>query len=108
MSSSTAARHPVATPHAIAIVESAEVAGWRFSCHKAPALSSVQRDELSAELRLRPAIPLPEVVFGNSTLRIDHPSSGLAIHFDAKEALHVWMQDHAEAAYVDCIGVLAT
>ncbi|KAG7387311.1 hypothetical protein PHYPSEUDO_014490 [Phytophthora pseudosyringae] len=76
-----------------------EVGGWRFSCHKAPAMSSAQREKLAAELRLRPAIPLPEVVFVDNTLQIDHPASGLTIHFDAKEALHRWMLDHEGAVY---------
>ncbi|KAG2860087.1 hypothetical protein PC110_g4069 [Phytophthora cactorum] len=75
-----------------------EIGGWRFSCHKAPAMSSAQREELAAELRLRPAIPLPEVVFADSTLQIDHPASGLTIHFDAKEALYTWMLDHQRVA----------
>ncbi|POM61575.1 TOR signaling pathway protein TipA [Phytophthora palmivora] len=74
------------------------VGGWRFSCHKAPAMSSAQREELAAELRLRPAIPLPEVVFADNTLQIDHPATGFRIRFDAKEALHTWMQDHKEDA----------
>ncbi|EGZ23666.1 hypothetical protein PHYSODRAFT_556320 [Phytophthora sojae] len=79
----------------VGVAESArEVCGWRFSCHKAPAMSSAQRYALSAELRLRPAIPLPEVVFADSTLQIEHQASGLAIHFDAKEALHTWIRDH--------------
>ncbi|KAF1783189.1 Extradiol ring-cleavage dioxygenase, class III enzyme, subunit B [Phytophthora cactorum] len=75
-----------------------EIGGWRFSCHKAPAMSSAQREELAAELRLRPAIPLPEVVFADSILQIDHPASGLTIHFDAKEALYTWMLDHQRVA----------
>ncbi|ETL95955.1 hypothetical protein L917_06334 [Phytophthora nicotianae] len=75
-----------------------EVGGWRFSCHKAPAMSSAQREELVSELGLRPAIPLPEVVFADSTLQIDHPARGLTIHFDAKEALHTWMLDHKQEA----------
>lgn len=75
-----------------------EIGGWRFSCHTAPAMSSALREELTAELGLRPAIPLPEVVFADSTLSIDHPPSGLKIHFDAKEALQTWMQDHKQVA----------
>ncbi|KAG6613598.1 TIP41-like protein [Phytophthora cinnamomi] len=88
---STVAGHGAAPP----TTESArEVSGWRFSCHKASAMNSAQRDELAAQLRLRPAIPLPEVVFADSTLQIEHLASGFAIHFDAKEALHTWMWDH--------------
>ncbi|KUF73279.1 TIP41 protein [Phytophthora nicotianae] len=61
-------------------------------------MSSAQREELVSELGLRPAIPLPEVVFADSTLQIDHPARGLTIHFDAKEALHTWMLDHKQEA----------
>ncbi|KAF1787483.1 hypothetical protein GQ600_24519 [Phytophthora cactorum] len=31
-------------------------------------------------------------------LQIDHPASGLTIHFDAKEALYTWMLDHQRVA----------
>ncbi|KAE9038754.1 hypothetical protein PR001_g5385 [Phytophthora rubi] len=94
-SSSTAVGHGGAPP---ATESAREVSGWRFSCHRASAMSSVQRNKLAEELRLRPAIPLPEVVFGESTLDIEHPDSGLALHFDAKEALHGWMRDHVGVA----------
>ncbi|RLN66752.1 hypothetical protein BBJ29_000005 [Phytophthora kernoviae] len=57
-------------------------------------MSSAQREQLAAELHLAPAIPLPEVVFADSTLQVDYPACGLSIHFDAREALHTWMQDH--------------
>ncbi|KAL3668109.1 hypothetical protein V7S43_006973 [Phytophthora oleae] len=81
------------------VMESArEVSGWRFSCHKAPAMSSVQREKMATELGLRPAIPLPEVVFANSSLEINHLASGLTIHFDAREALHKWIEDNKGVA----------
>ncbi|OWZ18709.1 TIP41-like protein [Phytophthora megakarya] len=92
MSTTTTVGHGAATESV------REVGGWRFSCHKAPAMSSAHREELAAALGLRPAIPLPEVVFADSTLQIEHPATGFTIHFDAKEALHTWMQDHKEVS----------
>ncbi|KAG7396163.1 hypothetical protein PHYBOEH_002660 [Phytophthora boehmeriae] len=94
MSSSSSPQHSTNPP---AIEASHEISGWSFSCRKAPAMSSAQRDQLSAELHLAPAIPLPEVVFADSALQVDYPACGLSIHFDAREALHTWMQDHAGA-----------
>ncbi|KAK1939315.1 TIP41-like protein [Phytophthora citrophthora] len=82
-----------------------EVSGWRFSCRKAPAMSSMQREKMAAELGLRPAIPLPEVVFADSSLEINHFASGLTIHFDAREALHKWIKDNNTVACVVCQGL---
>eukprot|EP00644_Phytophthora_capsici_P004216 jgi/Phyca11/533749/estExt2_fgenesh1_pg.C_PHYCAscaffold_170061 len=96
MSTPTTAVLPGDVPPAMGTAH--EVSGWRFSCHKAPAMSSAQREKMATELGLRPAIPLPEVVFADSSLEINHLASGLTIHFDAREALHKWIEDNKTVA----------
>lgn len=75
---------------------SLEVNGWRFHCASEPAMSSDARDALAHELRLKPLVSLPEMVFAANVMLLEHKPTGLAIHFRAEDALRMWADAHAD------------
>ncbi|KAJ3219891.1 hypothetical protein HK099_004537 [Clydaea vesicula] len=64
-----------------------ELKGFRFFLEKAPILNSNEIDELQNKLEF----PLPEMLFGNSYLKIVHKN--LEITFDPKESLNFLEKD---------------
>lgn len=75
----------------------ADVRGWRFSCCSAPAMSSAERDALTHALRLRPPMEsLPEMLFADNQLTLNHARSRLSLRFDALAALRMWSQTRGE------------
>lgn len=57
--------------------------GWTVTCEKRPILNAAEID--AAEARL--SIPVPEMIFGNNIIKIEHEASGWNIVFDAINAL---------------------
>ncbi|GAO48814.1 TIP41-domain-containing protein [Saitoella complicata NRRL Y-17804] len=58
------------------------IRNWKVKSRKLPILSSKEIDDANSRL----GIPIPEMIFGNNEVRIEH-ASGWAIKFDALDAL---------------------
>jgi len=62
---------------------SIDINGWLITAETNPISSGPQCDALQASL----GIPLPEMIFGNNTLTLEHKPSGWKYAFSAEEAL---------------------
>jgi len=56
---------------------------WRISTRKLPILKAEPIEEFNTKL----GIPVPEMIFGDNSVRIEHPSSGFRLDFNAFDAL---------------------
>ena len=56
---------------------------WRISTCKRPILKAEPIEALNAKL----GIPIPEMIFGDNFVAIEHVSSGLKLDFNAGDAL---------------------
>jgi type 2A phosphatase activator TIP41 len=57
--------------------------GFRISTRKLPILKAEPIDQMTAKL----GIAVPEMIFGDNSVSIEHPSSGWSINFNAFDAL---------------------
>jgi type 2A phosphatase activator TIP41 len=60
-----------------------EGSGWKVETSKLPILSAKEIDAASERLQ----IPVPEMIFGNNAVRVQHIASQWAIEFNALDAL---------------------
>lgn len=60
-----------------------EGSGWRVRTVKKSILSSAEIDDWTDRIK----IPIPEMIFGNNLLEVQHVESGLTIQFNAFDAL---------------------
>ncbi|GAB7339632.1 hypothetical protein MBLNU457_6224t2 [Dothideomycetes sp. NU457] len=56
---------------------------WRISTRKLPILKAEPIEAFNKRL----GIPVPEMIFGDNSVRIEHPSSGFSLDFNAFDAL---------------------
>ena len=56
---------------------------WRISTRKAPILKAEPIDQMNEKLR----IPVPEMIFGDNFVAIEHESSGWKLNFNSFDAL---------------------
>lgn len=56
---------------------------WRITTRKAPILKADPIDDMNAKLR----IPVPEMIFGDNFVAIEHIPSAWKIHFNTFDAL---------------------
>ena len=57
--------------------------GWRITTRKLPILKAEPIDQMTAKL----GIAVPEMIFGDNSVSIEHPTSGWSIGFNAFDAL---------------------
>lgn len=81
-----------------------ETHGWRFATARGAAMSTEQCEALSASLQLGPLMSLPEMVFKDNAMQLQHIASGLELRFEAEPALKAWARDHLSGA---CVQYLA-
>lgn len=76
----------IPVPHAILTSKydrKLEIHGWTVSTSKRPISNAKEIDAASDEL----TIPLPEMIFGNNSVRVCHSESGINISWDTLHAL---------------------
>lgn len=56
---------------------------WRITTRKAPILKAEPIDQMNEKLR----IPVPEMIFGDNFVALEHISSGWKLHFNSFDAL---------------------
>ena len=70
---------------------SATIHGWHFSATSDVAIGSKAREELAESFRIV-HVPIPEMVFLNSSIEIEHVASGFKLRFCAHDALQDWAE----------------
>ena len=58
--------------------------GFRITTRKLPILKAEPIDNMTAKL----GIAVPEMIFGDNSVHVEHPSSGWAINFNTFDALN--------------------
>ncbi|XP_051178147.1 TIP41-like protein [Lolium perenne] len=66
------------------------VKGWVIQSHKGPILNSASVSLFEDKLQ---TTHLPEMVFGESSVSLQHPQTGIRLHFNALDALKQWKQE---------------
>ena len=78
LQSEMAAHHPSSEP-----LSSTTVAGFKITTRKRPILKAKPIEEMEAKLR----ITVPEMIFGDNMILIEHVASGWSINFNTFDAL---------------------
>lgn len=73
-----------------AIPGGVRVKGWVIQSHKGPILNSASLHLFEDKLQ---TTHLPEMVFGESFLSLQHAQTGIRLHFNALDALRAWKQE---------------
>uniref|UniRef100_A0A0A9DT14 TIP41-like protein n=1 Tax=Arundo donax TaxID=35708 RepID=A0A0A9DT14_ARUDO len=66
------------------------VKGWVIQSHKGPILNAAHLQLFEDELQ---TTHLPEMVFGESFLSLQHPQTGIKLHFNVLDALKAWKKE---------------
>lgn len=66
------------------------VKGWVIQSHKGPILNAASLQRFEDELQ---TTHLPEMVFGESFLSLQHTQTGIKFHFNALDALKAWKKE---------------
>ncbi|KAK3149269.1 hypothetical protein QOZ80_3AG0215140 [Eleusine coracana subsp. coracana] len=94
MSSAAAWEGPTAAELKAAGVEAipggVRVKGWAIQSHKGPILNAPSVQLFEDELE---TTHLPEMVFGESFLSLEHLQTGIKLHFNALDALKAWKKE---------------
>ncbi|XP_062212480.1 TIP41-like protein [Phragmites australis] len=73
-----------------AIPGGVRVKGWVIQSHKGPILNAASLQLFEYELQ---TTHLPEMVFGESFLSLQHIQTGIKLHFNALDALKAWKKE---------------
>nr|CAB3498114.1 unnamed protein product [Digitaria exilis] len=73
-----------------AIPGGVRVKGWVIRSHKGPILNAASLQRFEDELQ---TTHLPEMVFGESFLSLEHTQTGIRLHFNALDALKAWKKE---------------
>nr|CAB3493138.1 unnamed protein product [Digitaria exilis] len=73
-----------------AIPGGVRVKGWVIKSHKGPILNAASLQRFEDELQ---TTHLPEMVFGESFLSLEHTQTGIRLHFNALDALKAWKKE---------------
>ncbi|CAL4919204.1 unnamed protein product [Urochloa decumbens] len=73
-----------------AIPGGVRVKGWVIQSHKGPILNAASLQRFEDELQ---TTHLPEMVFGESFLSLEHTQTGIKFYFNALDALKAWKKE---------------
>ncbi|GMH36067.1 hypothetical protein BSKO_03935 [Bryopsis sp. KO-2023] len=79
--------------------DSVSIQGWTIRSHHEPIIGDAEIE--SYKSMLGGVLNIPEIVFGNSYLRLVHERSGTCFSFNALDALKAWKEENLEPLQVD-------